>query len=65
MCSRFGYEERNRVGSHIVLQRMGIGLPHITIPAHKTIATGTLSKILPRSKCRLVLRERICYACSN
>lgn len=46
LCSRFGYEQRNRVGRHIVLQRTGTNLPHITIPAHKALAIGTLSKIL-------------------
>jgi predicted RNA binding protein YcfA (HicA-like mRNA interferase family) len=46
LCSRFGYRERNRVGSHIVLEMEGSGLPHITVPAHKPVKVGTLAKVL-------------------
>jgi predicted RNA binding protein YcfA (HicA-like mRNA interferase family) len=46
LCSRFGYQERSRVGSHIVLQLVGANVPHVTIPAHDPVKVGTLSNIL-------------------
>lgn len=46
LCSKFGYAVRHRVGSHIVLQLTGTDQAHVTVPAHKAIAVGTLASIL-------------------
>ncbi len=44
LCSRFGYVEANRVGSHAVLRSMEGG--HLSIPVHSALRAGLLGAIL-------------------
>ena len=45
LCSRFGYTVRNRVGSHMLLERQN-ATGHLAVPAHKSLRVGTLGTIL-------------------
>ncbi len=45
--SRYGYAASRQTGSHIRLVSTLMGSPHyITIPAHKTLKSGTLNAII-------------------
>ena len=43
---RFGYEVERQSGSHIILRHTDPPYRRLTVPAHKTIANGTLRAIL-------------------
>ncbi len=47
LCSRFGYVEKNQVGSHHTLE-LTATRAHLVIPEHKSLRVGTLSAILAR-----------------
>ncbi|KAF0245579.1 MAG: hypothetical protein FD180_1447 [Planctomycetota bacterium] len=44
--AKFGYSVTRQSGSHIRLTTMIGGEHHVTIPAHSTLKTGTLSGIV-------------------
>lgn len=45
----FGYEVIRQRGSHIrLLKSTAVGEHHLTVPAHKELAKGTLNDILSR-----------------
>jgi predicted RNA binding protein YcfA (HicA-like mRNA interferase family) len=45
--ARYGYEIRRQTGSHMRLTSLAEGpAHHITIPAHRCLAVGTLSRIV-------------------
>jgi len=47
LLGRFGYVATRQTGSHIRLTSQRQGHPHnITVPAHKSIKSGTLASIL-------------------
>lgn len=46
LCRDWGYEEVNRVGSHIVLQTKQPAPHRLAVPAHKALRVGTLNGIL-------------------
>jgi len=49
MLRRFGYETVRQSGSHLQLKSRSGGAEHlVTVPAHKTLKTGTLNAILTR-----------------
>jgi predicted RNA binding protein YcfA (HicA-like mRNA interferase family) len=43
---RFGYSKTRQTGSHIRLTTSENGQHHVTVPNHKSLRVGTLSKIL-------------------
>ncbi len=46
LCSHFGYEQRNQIGSHIILDQIAGGSGHLAIPAHKPLRVGMLAALL-------------------
>ena len=48
VLNRFGYEHKHQTGSHIILKHYRDGTPPIVVPDHKSIRTGTLSKIISK-----------------
>ena len=46
LCSHWGYDKVNQVGSHIILQTLEPSPHRIAIPAHRPLRVGTLNSIL-------------------
>jgi predicted RNA binding protein YcfA (HicA-like mRNA interferase family) len=47
LLARYGYEIRRQTGSHMRLTSLTMGRAHhLTIPAHRCMAVGTLSHIV-------------------
>jgi predicted RNA binding protein YcfA (HicA-like mRNA interferase family) len=46
LLKRYGYAASRQTGSHIRLTTQSGGEHHVTVPAHASLKTGTLSGIL-------------------
>jgi predicted RNA binding protein YcfA (HicA-like mRNA interferase family) len=46
LCRNWGYQQVNRVGSHIILQTDLPSSQRIAVPAHESLRIGTLNSIL-------------------
>jgi predicted RNA binding protein YcfA (HicA-like mRNA interferase family) len=46
LCSRWGYQKVNQVGSHIILQTEVPMHHRLSVPDHKPLRLGTLNAIL-------------------
>ena len=46
LCTHWGYEKVNQIGSHIILQTREPTPHRIAVPAHKAVRVGTLNGIL-------------------
>lgn len=46
LCRDWGYQQVNRVGSHIILQTEKPGHHRLSVPDHKPLRIGTLNGIL-------------------
>jgi predicted RNA binding protein YcfA (HicA-like mRNA interferase family) len=47
LLARFGYRVSRQTGSHLRLTSAAMGTTHhVTVPAHKELAIGTLNQIL-------------------
>ena len=49
LLGKLGYEVIRQRGSHVRMRKSSpLGAHHITVPAHRTVALGTLNDILSR-----------------